>query len=195
MEELALEYIRIERIITRLSNRYNQRALKAFSSLPRVTSKISGNLKAFEKWAKSLSKSLSASLPNSNVKDIQGDLQAELDKDKSIKQGTRIAITKIFHGTKTINYIYKGFFQTPEYKHIMSFSEKTKDLIGKGAYIARGEKKSMNISSFSDAIIWLMEEAKKGHSIQRYKGLGEMNPGQLWDTTVNPETRSLVKMR
>ena len=194
LEELALEYIRIERIITRLSNRYNQRALKAFSSLPRVTSKISGNLKAFEKWAKLLSKSLSASLPNSNVKDIQGDLQAELDKDKSIKQGTRIAITKIYHGIKTISYIYKGFFQTPEYKHIMSFSEKTKDLIGKGAYIARGEKKSMNISSFSDAIIWLMEEAKKGHSIQRYKGLGEMNPGQLWDTTVNPETRSLVKV-
>jgi DNA gyrase subunit B len=52
----------------------------------------------------------------------------------------------------------------------------------------------MNISNFADAIIWLMEEAKKGQSIQRYKGLGEMNPGQLWDTTVNPETRSLVKV-
>jgi DNA gyrase subunit B len=67
-------------------------------------------------------------------------------------------------------------------------------LIGAGAYVERGDKR-MNIESFAEAIDWLMSEARKGQSVQRYKGLGEMNPGQLWDTTVNPETRRLMQVK
>jgi DNA gyrase subunit B len=67
-------------------------------------------------------------------------------------------------------------------------------LIGDGAFVKRGERQSA-IENFPDVVEWLMNEARRGQSIQRYKGLGEMNPDQLWDTTVNPETRRLMQVK
>jgi len=68
------------------------------------------------------------------------------------------------------------------------------DLIQPGAEVRRGGR-GQGVANFRDAHAWLMEEAKKGRTVQRFKGLGEMNPEQLWDTTVNPETRRLLKVR
>ena len=68
------------------------------------------------------------------------------------------------------------------------------DLIGPGAFIRRGDDKH-EVASFKAAMTWLFEQAKKGQTIQRYKGLGEMNADQLWETTINPETRRVLQVR
>ncbi len=194
LEALAKEYMAAESIIKRISSRYDENVLRALSSLPEIDSKLFENLDGLEKWAQDLSMILPKTNGDRLTNGDGGDYTAAFERGDKDGEGVRIAVQKVQHGVGATRYIPREFFDTNEYRHIMELAGKLRELIGEGAFVERGDKRA-SIKSFDEAIEWLMSEARKGQSIQRYKGLGEMNPDQLWDTTVNPETRRLMQVK
>jgi len=106
----------------------------------------------------------------------------------------RLRLEKLFHGNYSVSYMDRDFLRGSDYVQIRQAADILNGLIKAGAYIARGEQKRA-VTSFKQAIEWLLEEAKKGVNIQRYKGLGEMNPSQLWETTMDVTNRILLKVQ
>jgi len=104
-----------------------------------------------------------------------------------------LVISRISQGISQDTVLDASFFQASEYRAMAKIGAAVHDLVGEDARIERGNQQ-YPVRRFTDVYRWLMEESKKGRSIQRFKGLGEMNPDQLWETTVNPETRRLLRV-
>ncbi len=94
----------------------------------------------------------------------------------------------------TTSALGTAFFGSTDYKKIQKYSDEVESIFSASSFVQKGQKET-KVACFADAIEFLLKEAQKGQGFQRYKGLGEMNPDQLWDTTMNPESRTLLKVK
>jgi DNA gyrase subunit B len=103
-----------------------------------------------------------------------------------------LEIARLQHGNRRITMLDRDFLVSGDFEQIKQTAALINGLLGEGAAVRRGEH-SRPVTEFKEALDWLLEEVKHAVSIQRYKGLGEMNPEQLWETTMDPATRRLLR--
>ena len=187
LEALARQYTDVQAIIKRWSRRYDDRLLEQLIYLPVVRAEQFDQTDWLRQWAAQLHGSLNA------LNDAARAYAVEL-REASAGHGARVMIRRTEHGIPSTKFLTREFFESAEYQRIAGLARTLAGLIGDGAFVTRGEARQ-TVGSFKEVMKWLFDQARKGQTIQRYKGLGEMNPEQLWDTTINPETRRLMQVK
>jgi len=187
LEKLLLEFASADEVIARHAYRVDAVVLQALLELPPVRAEDFAPDAATPAWLAPLQ----AKLDNAGLGRAQYALRLVHSHDG---QGGALQVEKKHHGLASVQLLAAAQLLHGELRQLIEVAAQLDGLLQPGATVSRGGR-TQAVSSFREVQQWLLEEAKKGRAIQRFKGLGEMNPEQLWDTTVNPETRRLLKVR
>ena len=186
LEDISRNYLAAKNIIQRLSRRIDINILQQLINIQGLSKDNFNNNEQIQVYADKLLKSLD----KYKLSGVYYSANISEDDENNLE----LTITKNLHGLDHDYVLNNSFFNSTDYQHLASLGNKLDSLLEENAYIERGEKQSL-VETFDQVIEWLFSEARKGQNIQRYKGLGEMNPDQLWDTTMNPETRRMLQVR
>jgi DNA gyrase subunit B len=178
LEQVAKEYLLAEAVIDRVSKMIDQEVLHALLKQPTPLDLSD------EKTAGRSARAISDLLAGEKIV-----VQAKIDEKT---ERYVLALSRTQHGIVHHSYIDADFVQSGDYTQIERTARVLQGLLGEGAYIKRGEH-MQPVKTFREAIEWVLGEVQRGISTQRYKGLGEMNPEQLWETTMDPKTRRLLR--
>ncbi|NJM33224.1 MAG: hypothetical protein HC848_10745 [Limnobacter sp.] len=183
MEELARQFVLVQAVVSRLSRVIDADVLNA------VVEGCVLNLDSTANTQKSAN-DITAALKNPEIQ-----IFAQFDE---VSNKHQLLIHRKHHGNVKVSQIDEDFVHGADYPVLHQAAETFKGLVDEGGEIQRGEgdrQKAQAVKNFRDAMIWLREQAEKAVSKQRYKGLGEMNPEQLWETTMDPATRRLLRVQ
>ncbi|RDL44932.1 DNA topoisomerase (ATP-hydrolyzing) subunit B [Marinomonas piezotolerans] len=186
LAKLVRDYIRIEEDIDRLARVYPKDVMNKLLYCKQLKTEQLNDEAAVTAWVEALSGQMPL--------DVRTGFRFDFGVEKDAERNQYLPVVDIMsHGVSTRYRFESAFFTSPEYLRIVAMSETVDELFDDSSYIQRGERKE-TVTTIDGMKAWLMKEASRGLTIQRYKGLGEMNPEQLWETTMDPDARRMLRV-